>query len=139
MSIYDDSDMWSDVNEEFAHTVKLTRVGDRVRGEIADITRFEGTGQRPAPKFLLANVAAREDGVQSRYETAELIAGTKSMKGQVYTMKPRKGDILDAELIELRQTGQPSPAKIFRLTVEGYEEAAGAADEEEPEPDIFGN
>jgi len=142
MSIYDDESIWGDVQEgEFAHTIKLTRVKDRVRGVITDITKFEGRGQSPSPKYVLAEVSAREDGVQSRYEVAELIAGTKSMKGQMYAEKPAKGDIVDIELVELRNTGQPSPAKIFDVKVERSNGAAAASAATDPdeEPDIFAN
>jgi hypothetical protein len=139
VSIYDDPTVWEDIKSgEFAPTIKLTRVGDRVRGVVTDITVFEGRGQNPAPKYHLAEVSAQEDGVQSRYEVAELIAGTKSMKGQMYSLQPRKGDRVDVKLVELRPTGQPSPAKIFEITVTPFDgpadEAAGAA---EAEPNVF--
>ena len=116
--IYDDPEL-NDTG--FPPSVKFEVIGDRVRGVLlGDPSKFAGKkrqdgSQNFAFKYRLGHVAMSQSGRQSRHDEVELLAGTKNLKGQLITLRPRSGDLLDIELIETKPSGYGSDTKIYRI------------------------
>jgi hypothetical protein len=102
--IYSDPDLQPD--NDYPDQVRFDVVHDRVRGRVLSIEKIN-TRFGPTAKYMLFT----ENGEVS------MLAGSKNLWGQMLTQKPQVGDVLDVELIELRQTAQGT-AKIFDVQVE---------------------
>ena len=99
--------------------IAFNLVGDRMKGRIGEI-KVRDTQNGPVLTYVMVNPSVRVSGNQRTLDKAELMAGAKNLKATLMNLKPQVGDELDVELIELRPTGQPSPAKIFRVEVQGH-------------------
>jgi hypothetical protein len=146
--IYDDPDLAEQLEDsDFPPTLKFAVIGDRARGTVIDISKFEGKSQKPSLKYVLGEVTAKQAGRQTKLPRAEIIAGSKNLKGQLMAMRPRPGDVLDIEYIESRPSSQPSPTKIFKISVDRAEPAesnghalvSAPSDGDEEEEDLFGD
>ena len=93
-------------------------VGDRAKGKIADI-KVTNTVNGAVLTYSLRNTTHRTSAGTRTLDKVDLLAGSKNLKATLMNLKPQVGDEIDIELIELRPTGQPSPAKIFRVEVQG--------------------
>jgi hypothetical protein len=138
--IYDDPDLQDPTDTgDFPPTLKFLQIGDRLRGVVADVSKFQGAGD-PAIKYSFVEVKAKQAGAQQLLPRAEIIAGAKNLRGQLMTLKPRKGDTVDIELVEFRPSNFASPAKIYKINVERAEADAalsiGPADDDKEE-DLF--
>ena len=142
--IYDDPDL---TDSDFPLTVKFDVLGDRVRGVVlAEPTKYasprrpDGT-QSFAFKYRLGNAALSQAGQQFRRDEVELLAGAKNLKGQLITLKPRAGDLLDIELIEKKPSGYGSDTKIYRIIHEpalsGAVVPSNSAPLPPPAPSVF--
>jgi hypothetical protein len=137
---YEDPDIRGD-DSAFPLTVKFNTFGDRVRGVIVDIERWDPPARKPNEtpqpilKYRLAECVVSQDGHQSRQDQAELLAGAANLKGQLLTLKPRLGDEVD---ITYTSDGKKSPgrnpAKLFKIEVTSPEGEARQVEEPEPEP-----
>jgi hypothetical protein len=135
---YEDPDIRGD-DSAFPLTVKFNTFGDRVRGVIVDIERWDPParkpGETPQPilKYRLAECVVSQDGRQSKQDQAELLAGSTNLKGQLLTLKPRVGDEVD---ITYTSDGKKSPGrnapKLFEIRVTSPE---GETRQPEPEPE----
>jgi hypothetical protein len=141
--IYDDPELADPTDTgDFPPTLKFNNIGDRARGVVSAVGRFDGKGQKPALKYTLTDVKAKQNGVQSTHPSAEIIAGSKNLKGQMMTLKPRPGDSLDIELVEFRPSQYASPTKIYNIVVQRTDASAAMAvvngdAEENDEEDLF--
>jgi hypothetical protein len=112
--IYDDPALRADMDDSFPPTLKFVMVGDRAKGVVTEVGKLENRNG-VALKYKLAEVTARQEGEQTKLDRAELLAGTKNLKGQLLQLRPRPGDTLDITLAELRPSQYGNPAKIFRV------------------------
>jgi hypothetical protein len=139
--IYDDPDLQGD-DDEYPETVKFDRPGDSVRGTVLTVDRFDGR-YGPGLKYSL-----RSEG---NGRTVEVLAGAspKDLKSQLLKRRPRPGDLLSIELIELRPTKMGNPFKVFVIDVVPGDEpgrdderpAEGASRSDAPsgdDDDLFG-
>ena len=104
LDIYSDPDLQPD--NDYPDQVRFDALHDRVRGRVMLVEKIN-TRFGPTAKYTLFT----ENGQMT------MLAGSKNLWGQMLTLKPQVGDILDVELIELRQTAQGT-AKIFDVQVE---------------------
>lgn len=105
--VYDDPELRSE--DDYPDTVTFDRPGDRVRGEVIRVDRAD-LPFGPVLKYSILEERSRRE--------VQLLAGPKNLKGQLLKLRPRPGDILDVELVELRRTGAGSnPAKLFDVQV----------------------
>jgi hypothetical protein len=81
-------------------------VGDKIRARVLSVEKIT-TRFGPTLKYRLF------DGQAER----SMLAGSKNLKGQMLELRPRAGDVLDVELIELRSTANGT-AKIYDVKVE---------------------
>jgi hypothetical protein len=103
--IYDDPDLVPP-SGDYDDTVRFENVGDRVRGRILRILKIN-TRFGPTLKYVLQT----DDGPR------DMLAGGVNLKGQLFELKPREGDVLDVKLVELRNVAQGT-AKIYDIHVE---------------------
>jgi hypothetical protein len=121
-SVYDDPDLQ---DSDFPPTVKFEAIGDRVRGTVlAPPTKFLGRKRQDgtqnfAIKYRLGRAALRQRGQQSQRDEVELLAGSKNLKGQLMSLRPEAGDVLDIELVETKRSEYGSDTKIYKITIEG--------------------
>lgn len=101
--IYDDPG----IQEDEGDFIKLDEVGDGVQGTIQDIQVIPAKFG-PVLKYTMRLAAGR---------SGSFLAGSKNLKGQLMSMKPRPGDWLDIKLVELRPTQMGSPLKVFEVNV----------------------
>jgi len=92
--------------------IRFDEVGDRAKGRITNVEVFTGMGN--GWKYDLANVAVRQSNTQEMRNQAEVIATPTNLVAQLKEQRPRTGDTLDIELIDLRKTAAGT-AKIFRV------------------------
>jgi hypothetical protein len=97
--------------------VGFNQIGDRVQGTVSEVKVQEGQFGSYL-LYALVNATLSQYGNVTTKDKVELPAGTKNLKAALMAAKPVKGDRIDVELIELRPTGQPQPAKIFRVDVQ---------------------
>jgi len=117
MSIYDDPDLRDAEDDNYPPTIKFERIGDRMKGKVDAIEKFTSRNG-VALKYRFGHVATLLGGRQEQLPVAEIIAGSKNLKGQLMQLKPEKGDIVDIELTELRPTDRGNPLKVYRINVE---------------------
>jgi hypothetical protein len=103
--IYDDPRINAG-DSEYPNQVRFDRVGDKVRGRVLSIEVIDTTFG-PTLKYMLFTGDRQ----------VSMLAGTKNLHGQMLSKRPRPGDVIDVELIELRDT-QRGTAKIFDVKVE---------------------
>jgi hypothetical protein len=87
--------------------IRMEQVGDGVQGTILKIDIIPAKFG-PVLKYTMQLGAGRE---------GSFLAGSKNLKGQLMSMKPRPGDWLDIKLVELRPTTMGSPLKVFEVNV----------------------
>ena len=123
--IYDDPAFRED-EDDF---IRMEQVGDGVQGTIVEIVKLDAKFG-PVLKYTLKLSSGRE---------ASFLAGSKNLKGQLHSMRPRSGDWLDIKLVELRPTTMGSPLKVFTVEVipAGSRPQAAAAPPEDDDEDIF--
>jgi hypothetical protein len=114
MSIYNDPELREADEDNYPPTIKFEKIGDRAKGKVDDVSKFTSRNG-VALKYKLTGVAVRLGGVQAQYPIAEIIAGSKNLKGQMMMYQPEKGDTLDIELTELRPSAYGNPTKIYRI------------------------
>jgi hypothetical protein len=102
---YDDPEI-ATADDEFPEQVSFERVGDKIRARVLSVEKIT-TRFGPTLKYRLF------DGQAER----SMLAGSKNLKGQMLELRPRAGDVLDVELIELRSTANGT-AKIYDVKVE---------------------
>jgi hypothetical protein len=117
--IYDDPDIKT--ASDFPDQVRFERVGDKVRGRVLTVEKIN-TRFGPTLKYTLLN---------DKGDTISMLAGSVNLKGQMLELKPRMGDVIDVELIELRATANGT-AKIYDIQIERGD-AAQLAPEPRPE------
>ena len=117
MSVYDDPEL-RDNEDDYPPTIKFEKIGDRAKGRIKDVSKFTSRNG-VALKYQLVDVATLLGGVQKSHPVAEIIAGSKNLKGQMLQLKPEVGDMVDITLTELRPSAYGNPTKIYRITTEG--------------------
>jgi hypothetical protein len=99
--------------------LSFDNVGDRAKGKIIDI-KVVNAVNGAVLTLTLANISQRTNAGTRTIDKADLMAGSKNLRATLKNLQPQIGDTIDVELIELRPTGQPSPAKIFRVEVQGH-------------------
>jgi hypothetical protein len=116
--IYDDPDLRDD--DDYPDQVRFSQVGDSVRGHITRIEKIN-TRYGPTLKYWI-NTGQRE---------MTMLAGSKNLKGQLISLRPRPGDMIDIRLVELR-SGSNGTLKVF--DIETYESGSGGAAASTPAP-----
>jgi hypothetical protein len=110
--IYDDPDI-NTGNEYADNQVQFNEVGDRFRGTVLSV---EKVNTRFGPSIMYRLF----DGANEKV----MFAGSVNLKGQVLELRPRTGDVLDVELIELRKSKAGNDTKIYDVQVERGDKAA---------------
>ena len=103
--VYDNPGLTGEDEDDF---IKFEQVGDDVQGTVLDITVVP-------TKFTPDGVLKYGVKLDSTGREASFLAGSKNLKGQLMTLRPRPGDHLDIRLIELRPTQMGSPLKVFEV------------------------
>jgi hypothetical protein len=122
----------------FPLTVKFEEFGDRVRGVVVDIERWDPPPRKPKEtpqpilKYKLAECVVSQRGKQTKEDQAELLAGAKNLKGQLLSVKPRLGDEIDITFTSTSKSSFGSDTKYFKVVVTDPE---GRVREPEPEPE----
>lgn len=136
---YEDPDIRGD-NSDFPLTVKFEEYGDRVRGVIIAIDRWDPparkAGETPSPilKYKLAECVVSQRGHQSRLDACELLAGSVNLKGQLMTMKPQVGDEVDIEFVSEKKSQFGNATKMFEIKVTGPDGVKQPQLESQPDP-----
>jgi hypothetical protein len=94
---------WSEFESD---VVRFERVGDGVAGTIIGFDKRVGRGDKKVP-IIFFEVAG---GTRRT-----LWVGPYNLYRQLKKIDPQLGDCLEIEFIAEQQTGQASPAKIFRV------------------------
>lgn len=118
--IYDDPTIQDDDGD----FIKLEQIGDECHGTVLDITVIQAKFG-PVLKYSIRLATGRE---------ASFLAGSKNLKGQLMSLKPRAGDHLDIKLVELRPTTMGSPLKVFAVSVTPAAQLAPAPSAPAPTP-----
>jgi hypothetical protein len=113
--------VWNDPRVKTGR-IKFEAIGDRVRGRITAVAVYEG--QANGFEVTLADVSFRQQGQNETKAEGSFIATATNLVGQLKTLAPKVGDVLDVELSGLNPV-KLGTAKIF--TVKVNEGAAPAA------------
>jgi hypothetical protein len=126
---------------KFPLTVKFQVFGDRVRGVIVDIDRWDPPSRKPDEKpdpilkYKLAECIYSQQGHQGRADECEVLAGSVNLKGQLMVLRPQRGDEVDIEYVSDRKPqGSTWATKIFEIKVTGPDGVKQPQLESQPEP-----
>lgn len=89
--------------------------GDRVRGRVTDIGDAD-TQNGLVTLVKLADVTARQAGVDSRMETAEFFAGATVLYGKLFDLQVGVGDLLDVEYTSDKRSSKGYDVKQFEVS-----------------------
>jgi hypothetical protein len=117
MSIYDDPNLRQD--DDFPDQVSFNARGDRVKGRVI---RFESLKTRygMVAKYWLFDL--------DRNMERTMLAGAKNLWGQLLTLQPMPGDVLDIELVDFAKN-ENGTAKLFEVSVERTNDIAPTRNE----------
>jgi hypothetical protein len=112
--------------------VTFDEIGDRAKGRIVKLDVFTGMGN--GWRYELVDAAVKQRGRQERWDTATITATAGQLVAQLKEQRPRVGDTLDIELIDLRKAAQGT-AKIFNVETQKAmvpvnTDSAGAPDDD---------
>jgi hypothetical protein len=109
--IYDDPEITENALQQ--NQVRFEQVGDRVRGRVLSV---EKVNSRFGPTLMYRLFDGNDERV--------VFAGSVNLKGQMLELRPRPGDVLDIELIELRKSNAGNDTKIYDVQLERADKSA---------------
>jgi hypothetical protein len=136
---YEDPEIRAGIDDtSFPLNIKFETFGDRVRGVVVSIDRWDppprGRDDKPQPilKYRFAEAVVSQRGRQERVHEAEMLAGQVNLRGQLLTQKPSVGDEVDITYTsDGKKTQYGNAPKIFKVEVL---RSGGQQPEPRPEP-----
>jgi hypothetical protein len=138
-NVYEDPEVrGDDAGSAFPYTVKFEDFGDRVRGVVTEVDRWDPPprkpGETPQPiiKYRLGECQLLQRGRRSDVDRCEVLAGAANLKGQMLQLQPLPGDIVDITFISDRPSKQGNKVKIFKVDVERVQALPEATAQPQP-------